>query len=251
MRDRRMIKELLSSYAYSDDPHKIEETVRECRKIVRSCNESIRRRTGFVEFLSEVFRMNGMIILAGQIATLFVICMLIRTANDYPKMIPVFIPFFVLAALPVLFRAEIYRMGEIELSSRNSSAQLLLARLIIIGASDIVCFTLLLVAELFCFHTGQGIINLILYVFVPYMLCVTIMLRLTRSGRNGFIYSIGAAVITSVLWGIIAMIMPELYKTSTVGIWMICFIAFSIFFIQEMRYLIQIVKEGTIYGSVA
>ena len=112
----------------------------------------------------------------GSFKILRIICLIIQMVSDYPKLIPVFIPFFILAAIPVLFRAEINHMSEIELATRNSYAQLLLARLIIIGAADIICFTVLLAVEICCFRSGLGLLNLILYVFVPYMLCVTAML---------------------------------------------------------------------------
>ena len=194
--------------------------------------------------------MNGPMILLGQMATLVMICLFIQFINDYPRLIPVCIPLFILVALPALFEAEISKMSEIELATRNSCAQLLLARLVIIGASDIICFTLLLIVELYRFHTGQGILNLILYVFVPYMACVTMILRLIRSGRRRLRNSAGTAVLTSIIFGMVALVIPGLYKASSVGIWLICFIIFGSFFIREMGYLISLAKEGKTYGFV-
>lgn len=165
-------------------------------------------------------------------------------------MIPVFIPFFVMAALPMLYRAELNRMNEIELATRNSYAQLLLARLIIIGASDIVCFTILLLLESVALSNSPGIVNLILYVFVPYMLCVTVMLRLIRSGKRSFYASVRLSILVSFLWGIIALFKPGLYQASAVGIWMISFIVFGIFFVLEIERLIMNAKEGKIYGFI-
>lgn len=192
-----------------------------------------------------------MIIFGGQIVTLVIVCLTIQAVSDYPKLIPVFIPFFILVSLPVLFRAEINHMSEIELATRNSCAQLLLARLIIIGAADIVCFTLLLIVEICCFRSGLGLFNLILYVFVPYMLCITAMLRLIRSGKKRMISSAVMAITVSFLWGIMAFAIPELYVGSAVGIWMICFVVFGIFFIREVEYLVSYIKGGKIYGFVA
>lgn len=181
--------------------------------------------------------MNGMKIFGGQIVTLIIVCVISGVVDDFPRMIPVFIPFFVMAALPVLYRAEINRMNEIELATRNSCAQLLLARLIIIGTSDIVCFTFLLIVESVCLGLALGIVNLILYVFVPYVLCVASVLRLMRSGKRSFSSSIAMSVMTSLLWGILALVMPGLYQASAVGIWMICFIAFTIFFV--IKHIVQ------------
>ena len=219
------IKKCLSSYEGTENTQKMEETIAECRRITRENATASRPRSSFLDFLSEVLRMNGKIILGGQMFTLVIICLIIQMVSDYPKLIPVFIPFFILAALPVLFRAEINHMSEIELATRNSYAQLLLARLILIGAADIICF--------------------------PYMLCTAAMLRMIRSGKGRIISSAMVALTASFLWGIIAFAIPGLYVGSAVGVWMICFIVFGVFFIREMEYLISYVKEGKIYGVVA
>ena len=245
------IKKYLRSYENQENAQRMEETIAECRRITRNNTLLSNPQSGFWEFLSEVFRMNGKVIFGGQLVTLIMVCLIIQGVNDYPKFIPVFIPFFILASLPVLFRAQIYHMSEIELVTKNSYAQLLLARLIIIGAADIVCFTLLLAVEILCFRSGLGVFNLILYVFVPYMICVTAMLRLIRSGRRSIISSAVMSMIASFIWGITALAVPCLYVGSSVGLWMICFITFGIFFIREVGYLVSYVKEGKIYGFVA
>ncbi|MCR5254735.1 MAG: hypothetical protein K6D96_02285 [Acetatifactor sp.] len=245
------IKKYLRLYRGVEETKKIDETVFECRKLTAVGIMDDHRRTDFFEFLSEVFRMNGIQILGGQIATLILVCLLNGVVDDFPRMIPVFIPFFVMAALPMLYRAELSRMNEIELATKNSYAQLQLARLIIIGASDIVCFTVLLLIESAVLKGSMGIVNLILYVLVPYMLCVTIMLRLMRSGKRDFYASIRLTVLVSFLWGIIALFKPGLYQASAVSIWMISFITFAIFFALEIKHLIINVKEGKTYGFVS
>ena len=83
------------------------------------------------------------------------------------------------------------------------------------------------------------------------MLCTAAMLRMIRSGKGRIISSAMVALTASFLWGIIAFAMPGLYVGSAVGVWMICFIVFGVFFIREMEYLISYVKEGKIYGVVA
>ncbi len=245
------IKKYLRSYTNMEKSQRMEETIAECRKLTAAGIMDGCRRTGFFEFLSGVFRMNGIQIFGGQIATLILVCTLNGVVEDFPRMIPVFIPFFILAALPVLYRAELSRMNEIELATRNSYPQLLLARLIIIGASDIVCFTILLVIESVTLSNSPGIVNLILYVFVPYMLCVTVMLRLMRSGKRNFYASVRLSMLVSFLWGIIALFKPGLYQASAVSIWMISFITFAIFFALEIEHLIMNVKEGKTYGFVS
>lgn len=245
------IKKFLRTHPNVEKPQRMEETILECRKLTVACFLDGCRRTGYFEFLSEVFRMNGMQIFGGQIVTLILVCMLNGVVDDFPRMIPVFIPFFVMAALPMLYQAELNRMNEIELATRNSYAQLLLARLIIIGASDIVCFTILLLLESVALSNSPGIVNLILYVFVPYMLCVTVMLRLMRSGKRSFYASVRLSILVSFLWGIIALFKPGLYQASAVGIWMISFIVFGIFFVLEIEHLIMNAKEGKIYGFIS
>ena len=245
------VKKYLRSYPNIEKLQMMEETISECQKLTRAGIPDGCRRTGFFEFLSEVFRMNGIQIFGGQIATLILVCMLSGVVDDFTRMIPVFIPFFIMTALPMLYQAELSRMKEIELATRNSYAQLLLARLIIIGASDIICFTILLVIEIVALKGSPGIVNLILYVFVPYILCVTVMLRLMRSGKRNFYASVRLSILISFLWGIIALFKPGLYQASAVSIWMISFIAFGIFFVLEIEHLIANVKEGKIYGFVS
>ncbi len=245
------VRDYLRSCTYMNDQQRMEETISECRKLTIAGIPDGGRRTGFFEFLSEVFRMNGIQIFSGQIATLILVCMLNGVVDDFPRMIPVCIPLFVMAALPMLYRAELSRMNEIELATRNSYAQLLLARLIVIGASDIVCFTVLLLIESAVLKGSPGIVNLILYVLVPYILCVTIMLRLIRCENRSFYASVRLSILVSFLWGIIALFKPGLYQASAVSIWMISFIAFGIFFVLEIEHLIVNVKEGKTYGFVS
>ncbi len=98
-------------------------------------------RTSFFHYLSDVFRFEGVPIFALQALTLFIVCLTIANVADIPQNIPVFMPLFVLAAMPVLFKSQLYGMSEIEAVTRASGAQIMLAKLVLAGAANLVCMT--------------------------------------------------------------------------------------------------------------
>ena len=54
-----------------------------------------------------------------------------------------FIPLLILACLPSFYQSSIFGMGEIEAVTRASAAQIILAKLILAGAAQIVCLTVI------------------------------------------------------------------------------------------------------------
>jgi hypothetical protein len=48
-----------------------------------------------------------------------------------------------------------------------------------------------------------------------------------------------------------ARILPWLYETSAVGVWIVTFLIFAMFFINEIHYIAEMRKEGKMYGIVA
>ena len=68
-------------------------------------------RTSFFHYLSDVFRFEGIPIFALEALTLLVVCLTISSIADVPKYIPVFMPLFILAVMPVLFKSQFYGMS--------------------------------------------------------------------------------------------------------------------------------------------
>ena len=251
MRDRKLEEYLQNSLEQKIQPIRLEETIQLCTEIVKKRRKFQEERTGFWSFLSDVFRFEGLTIFGLQAVTLFIVCMLIGTIADIPAYIPVFMPLFVLAVMLVLFRSQFCGMGEVEAVTRASGAQLLLAKLILAGAANLICMTLLLYFEIYLLNSYENIEQLILYCLVPYLICMTAMLRFIRLHRKKNIATCAAAILSLCLfWGILAKELPELYETSAIGIWFIAFFVFALFFIKEIYFIEEMRKEGKIYGII-
>lgn len=239
-----------------EHPAGLAETVKLCTEIMRKQGLGQRSReeprTGFVQYLSDIFRFEGIPILGLHAAVLFIVCLIIFTAGNMPRYIPVFMPLFALAVMPAIFRCRYYGMSEMEAATRSSGAQIVLAKLILAGAADVVCLTILIVFEVFFQHVYQEIGQLVLYCLVPYLVCMVCMLRLIRLRRRETIQA-GAVLVfgSCAFWGILAKCAPWLYETSAFGIWIIAFLFFAALFIREIYFIIRTRKEGKMYGIIA
>ncbi len=257
MKDKELGKFLQQSLQKSlqqeIQPERLEETIRRCREIMGKQNTSAKEpKMGFFQYLSEVFRFEGMLIFGLQAVTLFLVCLMISTVAGVPKNIPVFMPLFVLAVMPAIFKSQFYGMSEIEAATRASGSQIILAKLILAGSANLVCMTVLLCFEVSLQNSSGEMGQMILYCLVPYLVCMSAMLRLTRLGKKESIPAYGAATLGSCAgWGLSAKILPWLYETSAMGIWIIAFLVFTVFFVKEVYFIIETRKEGKIYGIIA
>ena len=103
------------------------ETVVRCKEVVRRYGEGREEeRTGFWQFLSDVFRFEGLTIFGLQAGILFPICIWLGTidhiTDNASYYIPAFTPLFALAVIPPLLRSQFYKMGEMEAVTRASGA---------------------------------------------------------------------------------------------------------------------------------
>lgn len=184
-------------------------------------------------------------------AVLLIVCLMIIRIIGIREYIPAFMPLFVLAAMPAMFRCQYYGMGEIEAATRASGPQIVLAKLILAGASDLICMTVLIFFETHFQNTSREIGQLILYCLVPYLICMSSMLRLIRLRRRENMQVCTVLVLSScIFWGMLAKAMPRLYDTSAFGIWIAAFLFFAAFFIKEIAFIISMGKEGKMYGII-
>lgn len=237
-------------------PIKLEETIRLCIEIVREQQlaQNVREepRTGFVRYLSDIFRFEGLLVFGLQAAALFIVCFTIYTAAGIPKYIPVFIPLLALAVMPAMFRCRYYKMSEIEAATRASGSQIVLAKLVLAGAGNLVCMTVFIAFEVQLRNSCGEIGQIILYCLVPYLVCMVSMLRLIRMQKQEGIQRCTITILGScVCWGIFAKALPWLYETSAFGIWIAAFVFFAAFFIKEIYFIIMMRKEGRMYGIIA
>ncbi|MDE5933214.1 MAG: hypothetical protein K2H40_12155 [Lachnospiraceae bacterium] len=264
MGDRELKKALRQSLWQNAEPEKefngngirLEETISLCIEMMREQKLAQKSkeepRTGFVQYLSDIFRFEGIQIFGLQALVLFIVCLKISTMEDVPKYIPVFMPLFVLAFMPVIFRCRYYGMSEIEAVTRASGSQIILAKLILAGAANLVCMTVLISLEVHLQKSYGEIGRMILYCLVPYLACMVSMLHLLRLRKKENLQICTGIVFGScVCWGVLARTLPWLYETSALGIWVVAFLFFSAFFIKEIYFIIAMRKEGKIYGVIS
>ena len=234
---------------------KLEETVRLCVGIMRE-QELTKKlqeepRIGFARYLSDIFRFEGVPIFGLQAITLFIMCVVIYTVAGNPSYIPAFMPLFVLAILPAMFKCQYYGMSELEAVTRASSSQIVLAKLILAGAANLVCMTYFIFFEAYLQNSFREIGKIILYCMVPYLVCMVSMLRLIRLRRKENMQICTVIILSScVCWGLLARTVPWLYDTSAFGIWIVAFLFFAAFFIKEIHFIITIRKKGKMYGII-
>ena len=253
MKDKNLKGYLQQSLGEEVQPKRLEETIKLCTEIVRE--QEVTRaepRTGFFHYLSDVFRFEGIPIFGLQAVTLFIVCLTIASIADVPKNIPIFMPLFVLAIMPAIFKSQYYGMSEIEAVTRASGAQITLAKLVLAGAANLVCITILLCMEVYLQNSYKEIGQMVLYCLVPYLVCMVALLRLIRLQKKQSLQICAIVMLGScICWGMSARILPWLYETSAVGVWIVTFLIFAMFFIYEIHYIAEMRKEGNMYGIVA
>lgn len=169
----------------------------------------------------------------------------ISNRSDVPQCIPLFIPLFVLPFVPVIFKGQYYGMSEMEAVTRASGAQIMLAKLVLARSANLVCITILLFMELYQQNSFEGIGQMILY-------CLVSLLRIIRMRkREGMRVCVFVMLGFCAFWRLSANALPWLYEAAATGLWLILFLAFSAFSINEIRYIGLMRKEGKIYGIIA
>ena len=81
---------------------------------------------------------------------------------------------------------------------------------------------------------------------------MTGMLRLVRLQRKESV-PMGVAVMigSCVCWAVTSRVIPWIYTTSAIGFWMTAFFLFGMFFFKEVLFIVEMRKEGKIYGIIA
>lgn len=253
MKNRNLKNNLYHSLCQEVQPKRLDETIKGCTEIMRE-HKFLREeaRTSFFHYLSDVFRFEGVPIFTLQAVTLFVVCLMITSVADIPQNIPVFMPLFVLAVMPVLFKSQFYGMSEIESVTRASGAQIILAKLVLSGAANLVCMTIILCLEVSLQNSCSELGQMVLYCLVPYLACMTGMLRVVRLQRKESISICMVIMLGScVCWALTSRVIPWIYATSAMGFWLIAFLVFSMFFIKEVYFIVEMRKEGKMYGIIA
>ena len=234
-------------------PEREAETIEVCRKIL--CEQALisrEQRTGFFQYLSDIFRFEGIPLLVMQAATLLTVCLLLKSLADVPWLLPVFIPLFVLAVIPAFLKDRFYHTSELEAVTRASGAQIILAKLILAGGANLVCITILLCLEVPMQNSCGKLGQMILYCLVPYLACMVSLLRLLRTCKKEHTHrDVLMLLVFYLLWCILARTCPQLYEASAIGGWFVAFILFFLFFAGEIHFMMEMRKGGKMYGIIA
>lgn len=254
MKNRKFKTYLQGSMRQGEEgrPGKIEETIAGCKEIMhRQRADEEEKRTGFWQFLSDVFRFEGLSIFGLQAGVLFLVCMQIEFIDNASCYIPVFTTLFALAVMPVLLRSQFYNMGEMEAVTRASGAEIILAKLILAGAANLVCITILFCLIMHLQNLSENMGQIVLYGLVPYLVCMTTILRLSRLQKKEMIpFCIAVPIGFYVFCEISGRAFPQIYETSATGLWIILFLIFAGFFSKEITLIWKMKKEGKQYGII-
>ncbi|MDE7177350.1 MAG: hypothetical protein K2O59_05990 [Lachnospiraceae bacterium] len=254
MKDREFKAYLQGSMKKGENGHleKIRETVAGCKEIMqRQRVHEEEKRTGFWQFLSDVFRFEGLSIFGLQAGVLILVCLQIGIIENVSNYIPAFTTLFALAVMPVLLRSQFYNMGEMEAVTRASGAEIILAKLILAGAANLVCITILFCLIMHLENLSESMGQIVLYGLVPYLVCMTAILRLIRLRRKERIpFCIVAPISFWFCCGISARAFPQVYEPSATGLWIILFLIFAGFFGKEIALIRKMRKEGKQYGII-
>ncbi|MDE6386189.1 MAG: hypothetical protein K2L82_00090 [Lachnospiraceae bacterium] len=231
---------------------KMQETIGLCIAQMHRQESECEERIGFWTYLSDIFRFEGLSIWGLQAAALVASSLGIILFKQVPEALPMFMPLFGLALVPILCRSRVCGMCEMEAATRASGAEIALAKLILAGASQLLCMTVLLWLKISVSGNSDQIVQMILYVLVPFLVCVVWLLRNIRMcrTRSMTLYT-SLSFVSCAAWGVSAKVFPWLYETSATGLWIAGFVVFAVFFIREIGFIIQMRKEGKMYGAIS
>lgn len=234
-------------------PTRLRETQQLCADLLQRqrSGQLCEERTGFWQFLADVLRHTGPWPWAIESAVLLLVCAAVSSMPHTPVLLPALTPLFMLTFLPALYESKMYGMSEIEAATRASGAQIILAKLILFGAFELVCITIAYSVAVLCAEYPFTLIQLALYGMVPFLLCTLFSLWSLRTCARGVWAAVLACVGSSAACITLGTFLPRLYSTSALGIWFGLFAVFLGFFIKEIVLLINVWKEGKMYGIIA
>lgn len=246
----REIKKLLRQ---EPEPKRKAETKALCFALMeRQTAPAGRAMPGFFSFLSQVLRHIGPRLWSMQALALLLSCAALRQETLAPGMVAAFTPLFVLASLPTLLQGAECGMREIEAATAVSGAQLMLAKLVLALAADLVGMTVIIAVGLERSGQETGLIQLILYALSPLLFCLSVTLCCVRARSSGLMQ---AGIVTcmglSAFTGCLQYFAPQFYTLGATGFWFIAFILSGGFFAREIKLLFTAGKEGKIYGIIS
>lgn len=247
--------ELQSILQTGPEPKRLKETQQICTAILnqqKQLDQIPEERTRFWQFLSDVMPHIGWRLWVSQGIVLLFICAGVFSIHNMPNVISMFIPLLILACLPSFYQSSTFGMAEMEAVTRASGAQIILAKLLLAGAAQIVCLTVICWLAIVVADYPVTLIQLIMYTIVPFLACLILALWNMRTReRYAIQFSVISCLGVSAFAGVLTHWFPAIYDISAIGVWFITFVLFMGFFTKELSLLIKTWKEGKMYGIIA
>ena len=149
----------------------------------------------------------------------------------------------VLVGMPDVLRSREDGVIELEYACRFDCRQVLAARLIVLGLSDVVMLTVAVLAVPPL--AGTDPVLVFLHACVPYFVTTAGCLWIASRPRKGatmrcFAFGAGVAVVAATAW----QVMPGMYEASAVGVWAALFALSLAAAVYEMRVCLDVVRSG-------
>ena len=227
----------------SYDPEKMQQTVRLARQAY--CSRLLSKRIGFGKFIRMQMHFIGHWVWFTQAALVFGFLILLTKCDfgqpDLQHILLLFSaasPMIALVGFPELLKSYSHGMEEIESCTRFSMRKLMGARMLILGLTDLFCLTVILAVS--TAHSGEFLMRMILYLFVPFNLtccgCLTVLSHV-KSRQNG--YYCGAICALCIAVFVSLSFVKRYYEAAATGAWLMMFILTLVYLAIEVVQTFQ------------
>lgn len=179
---------------------------------------------------------------------LFIIAMIFETqiqTGDIKLLwvISALIPFFVMTSITEIARSTVFGMEELEMSTKYNLKKILLTRMEILGAGNILM--LLAVLPLLAEKVNIGILITGVYLMVPYLLtCILSCMVLNRIGNKEIpVGCAGAAAFVSILGFVLNSVQSAIYQERYFIFWLATLVVLIILLFRGLRQLINNMED--------
>ena len=162
---------------------------------------------------------------------------------DMLWIISAFMPFIALSAVTENSRSVAYGMDELEMSSRFSLRNVVLARMGIMGVLHLILLCLLI--PLAYVHSIFTVLQVGVYMLIPYLMTDVVSLWMIRRIRSkeGIYSCVGAAVGISSLYSIFRAQLINILYMNYFGWLIAAMIVLTILCVNEMKIMVQQTEE--------
>lgn len=162
---------------------------------------------------------------------------------DVLWVISAFMPFIALSAVTENSRSMAYGMDELEMSSRFSLRNVVLARMGIMGVLHLILLCLLM--PLAYAHSIFTVLQVGVYMLIPYLLTDVVSLWLIRNirGKEGLYSCVGVAVCVSSLYSLLRETLINTLYMNYFGWLIAALFGLIILYVKEMQKMVQQTEE--------